>query len=236
MKRKILIVLASLLVIAFGLWRLSGSRSYQLFGELVSRVETNEKVVALTFDDGPTPKYTEAILHTLKQEGVKATFFLVGQEIRKHPEQAKEIVAQGHELGNHSFSHHHLIFWGYQSVAKEISATSEAIREVGYSGPIYFRPPYGKKLLVLPYYLDKIGMPTITWDLEPESYPEIANDSRRISSYVVSEASPGSIILLHVMNKSRTASSEAVGEIIVGLRKQGYSFVTVSELLKRRSG
>ena len=234
--RKFLIILAGFLLICFGLWRLSVSRTYQLFGELVSRVETNEKIVALTFDDGPKPDYTEKILDILKKEGVKATFFLVGREIRKHSEQAKEIVAHGHELGNHSFTHHRMIFLGYGRVAREISDTSDAIREVGYSGPILFRPPYGKKLLVLPYYLEKIGMPSITWDLQPESYPEIANDAGRISRYVVSEARPGSIVLLHVMNKSRTASIEAVEGIIDGLRKRGYSFVTVSELLKRRGG
>ena len=234
--RKFLIILAGFLLICFGLWRLSVSRTYQLFGELVSRVETNEKIVALTFDDGPKPDYTEKILDILKKEGVKATFFLVGREIRKHSEQAKEIVAHGHELGNHSFTHHRMIFLGYGQVVREISDTSDAIREVGYSGPILFRPPYGKKLLVLPYYLEKIGMPSITWDLQPESYPEIANDAGRISRYVVSEARPGSIVLLHVMNKSRTASIDAVEGIIDGLRKRGYSFVTVSELLKLRGG
>ena len=234
--RKFLIILAGFLLICFGLWRLSVSRTYQLFGELVSRVETNEKIVALTFDDGPKPDYTEKILDILKKEGVKATFFLVGREIRKHSEQAKEIVAHGHELGNHSFTHHRMIILGYGQVVREISDTSDAIREVGYSGPILFRPPYGKKLLVLPYYLEKIGMPSITWDLQPESYPEIANDAGRISRYVVSEARPGSIVLLHVMNKSRTASIDAVEGIIDGLRKRGYSFVTVSELLKLRGG
>ena len=234
--RKFLIILAGFLLICFGLWRLSVSRTYQLFGELVSRVETNEKIVALTFDDGPKPDYTEKILDILKKEGVKATFFLVGREIRKHSEQAKKIVAYGHELGNHSFTHHRMIFLGYGQVVREISDTSDAIREVGYSGPILFRPPYGKKLLVLPYYLEKIGMPSITWDLQPESYPEIANDAGRISRYVVSEARPGSIVLLHVMNKSRTASIDAVEGLIDGLRKRGYSFVTVSELLKRRGG
>ena len=234
--RKFLIILAGFLLICFGLWRLSVSRTYQLFGELVSRVETNEKIVALTFDDGPKPDYTEKILDILKKEGVKATFFLVGREIRKHSEQAKEIVAHGHELGNHSFTHHRMIILGYGQVVREISDTSDAIREVGYSGPILFRPPYGKKLLVLPYYLEKIGMPSITWDLQPESYPEIANDAGRISRYVVSEARPGSIVLLHVMNKSRTASIDAVEGLIDGLRKRGYSFVTVSELLKRRGG
>ena len=234
--RKFLIILAGFLLICFGLWRLSVSRTYQLFGELVSRVETNEKIVALTFDDGPKPDYTEKIMDILKKEGVKATFFLVGREIRKHSEQAKEIVAHGHELGNHSFTHHRMIILGYGQVVREISDTSDAIREVGYSGPILFRPPYGKKLLVLPYYLEKIGMPSITWDLQPESYPEIANDAGRISRYVVSEARPGSIVLLHVMNKSRTASIDAVEGLIDGLRKRGYSFVTVSELLKRRGG
>ena len=110
--------------------------------------------------------------------------------------------------------------------------TDELIRQAGYRGEIHFRPPNARKLLFLPHYLQSQGRKTIMWSMEPDSYPEIARDSGKIVEHVLENVEPGSIILLHVMYKSRKESLWAVKGIIEGLRKQGYTFVTVSELLE----
>ncbi len=101
----------------------------------------------------------------------------------------------------------------------------------GYEGDIHFRAPNGKKLILLPYYLASTGRKTISWDVEPESYRDIATDADQIVAHVLQETRPGSIILLHVMYKSREQSRAALPAIIQGLKAKGYRFVTVSELL-----
>lgn len=148
--KKIAIVILCVLVLAALLFQLSRSRTYQVFGKLVSRVETAEKVVALTFDDGPTKRATEKIISLLGQENVKATFFLTGQGIEQNPVQARQLLAAGHQIANHSYSHRRMAFISYQAVVDEIQKTNQLIRSVGYTDEIVFRPPYGKKLFVLP--------------------------------------------------------------------------------------
>jgi peptidoglycan/xylan/chitin deacetylase (PgdA/CDA1 family) len=93
------------LILLFGLWRISRSRTFQLFGTLVHRVETDRRVVALTFDDGPNPRGTARILSILESPEVTATFFLTGSELQEHMEEGRTIVEAGHQLGSHSFSH-----------------------------------------------------------------------------------------------------------------------------------
>jgi chitin deacetylase len=116
-------------------------------------------------------------------------------------------------------------------IESEIERTDQLIRQAGYQSTIHFRPPYGKKLILLPYFLSRISRKTITWDVEPDSYPEVAADSNKIVAHVMEKVRPGSIILLHVMYKSRSESLKAVKGVITGLKGQGYSFKTVSEAL-----
>lgn len=221
------IVLTGLLVV----YLISRSRTFQLFGEILPRVDTTHKAVALTFDDGPTVEATNQVLAILAAEDVRATFFVTGAELRQNMPQGRMIVASGHELGNHSYSHGRMVLVTPSYVAQELEQTDNLIREAGYQGAIHFRPPYGKKLVALPYYLSKTGKKTITWDVEPESDPEVAADSDKIAQHVVAKAGPGSIIILHVMYGSRRESMKAVKKIIDGLKEKGYSFRTVSELI-----
>ncbi len=117
-------------------------------------VETNQKVVALTFDDGPTKK-VDSILAMLNKYDVKATFFLIGNEIEKNQEEAIKIVEAGHQVGNHTYSHQRMVFKSPSFIKEEIEKTDDIIKSIGYEGEIDFRPPNGKKLAALPYYLDK---------------------------------------------------------------------------------
>jgi chitin deacetylase len=233
-KRIALIAVVLIIVISVGLRQVSRSRTFQFFGEIIPRVDTSQKIVALTFDDGPTPQATDQILTILSELNVRATFFVIGAELERNLEQGKKLVAAGHELGNHSYSHVRMFFVTPSFVKQEIESTDKLIREAGYQGEIHFRPPYGKKLFALPYYLWRHGRKSITWDVEPDSYPEIAADANKIVEHVLTNVRPGSIIILHVMYPNRRESMKSVKMVVEGLRAQGYSFKTVSELIALR--
>ncbi len=230
-KKRLIWIFALLFIGAVVLFQVSKSRTFQFFGQIVSRVNTSEKIVALTFDDGPTLNATNEILRVLEEKNVKATFFVIGGELEQNMAEGRKIVAAGHELGNHSYSHKRMILVTPSFVQQEIEKTDRLIRETGYSGEINFRPPYGKKLFALPHYLSNTGRKTIMWDVEPDSSPKIAADATRIIEETESHVRPGSIILLHVMYSNRQQSLKSVGGIIESLRQEGYRFVKISELL-----
>ena len=161
--KKFALIVALLLISAYGAFKYSKSTTHQMFGEIVDRVDTTEKVVALTFDDGPTRGFTQRILEILEDEEITATFFLVGNAMEKNLEETRLIAAAGHEIGNHSFSHDRMLFKSLSFISSELERTDALIRQTGYQGPIHFRPPYGKKLFNLPRYLDSMGTLSITW-------------------------------------------------------------------------
>lgn len=221
-----------LAVLALGVLadRLSYASSFQLLGEIHDRVPLHEPLVALTFDDGPHDVATSRILALLEERSVKATFFLEGRFVEMNPDAARAIIAGGHEIGNHSFSHQHLVLHTPRFIQQEIERTDRAIRAAGYQGErILFRPPFGQKLLLLPWYLYRHDRVTITWDIEPEGM----GDAKGIANAAIREARPGSIILLHVQDQKPTPSFYSVGPMIDGLRKRGFGFATVSELLAK---
>lgn len=217
----------------YGGFQISKSRTFQFFGGLTSRVETDEKIVALTFDDAPS-SYTAEVLKILAERNIKGTFYAVGQSLEKFPEEGKQIVAPGHELGNHSYSHQRFLLKTKRFVQDEIEKTNELIRKTGYAGEITFRPPYGKKLFSLPWYLHKHDIKTIMWDVEPDTYHP--GDAEAMTEYTLANTKPGSIILLHPFcDVDCAADREALPKIIDELKTQGFTFVTISELLQRQS-
>lgn len=203
------------------------ARNYQLFGNLTSHVETNNKVVALTFDDGPT-KNSDAILSLLDEYQVKATFFLIGKDIEDQPEEARKIAEAGHQIGNHTYSHKRMILKSPFFIKHEIEKTDDLIADIGYTKSIVVRPPYGKKLIGLPYYLNKHQRETITWNLEPDTFFTQADEKVR---YVKENIQPGSIILMHPMYDATDNELQAIKEILQTLKDEGYTFVTIDELL-----
>jgi peptidoglycan/xylan/chitin deacetylase (PgdA/CDA1 family) len=236
-RRRLLISAVAVIVVlclaGYGSWQLMDSRTFQLFGGLTARVDTTQKVVALTFDDGPDPAGTDALLATLAEKHVHGTFFLIGNELARHLELGRKIAAAGHQLGNHTYSHERMVFRTPSFVDSEITRTDAEIRKTGYRGEIDFRPPNGKKLVALPWYLAQHNRRTIMWDVEPNSLPEIDGSATATTNYTVSQVRPGSIVVLHGMYASRQATRDALGPIIDQLRARGYHFVTVSELLRR---
>lgn len=232
--RKALVVLVLLLAAAYGTWVLSRSRTFQLFGEIVPRVETDRKVVALTFDDGPQSDTVDQILAPLAKHGVKATFFVCGAEIEDHPAATAKLVSAGHELGNHSYSHKRMVFKAPSFIERELTRTDALIRNAGHRGPIHVRAPYCKKLVGLPRYFAEHDRIHITFDVEPESDPKLDAEMNRLVAHVVKEVRPGSIILLHPWYRGRERSRAAIPLIIERLKRDGYEFVTVNELLQLR--
>jgi chitin deacetylase len=224
------ISLIAILLLGYVTFQISRSRTFQFFGTIINRVDTDENVIALTFDDSPT-EYTEDVLNILAERNINATFYSIGQSIEKYPDVTKMIVQQGHELGNHSYSHARFLLKSQSFIKNEIEKTNELIREAGYEGEITFRPPNGKKLFGLPWYLSQNNIKTITWDIEPDTY--FNEDADAIKQYVLENVKPGSIILMHPFCKTACeADREALPEIIDELKNKGYSFVTVSQLLK----
>lgn len=216
----------------WGSWRLSNSRTHQLVGDLLLRVETADSVVALTFDDGPTPVHTDSVLTILDEFDVPATFFMVGSAMERNPDVVARVVAGGHELGNHSYSHRRLVLKLPGTIAREIEATDSLIRAAGQTGEVYVRPPYGKRLLGLPLYLARRDRPVVLWDLEPDTYNSRAEGMAR---YVRDRVRPGSIILLHVEVPARREGRAALRTIVPELQARGFRFVTLSELMRHSS-
>lgn len=223
---------ASALVLACGTsYALARARSFQLLGRVVSHVETRQRVVALTFDDGPWAETTPEVLDVLRTHHARATFYVVGREAAEANTALRAIASAGHELGNHGWTHHRLLAMSQAAIAQEIERTDAVIRAAVYTGPITFRPPHGKRLLDAPYYLARHARMTVMWSLQPDSERGLADDPSALTEHVRQRIHPGAIVLLHVLHPARTASRAALPRILDELQRAGYRTVTVSELL-----
>jgi peptidoglycan/xylan/chitin deacetylase (PgdA/CDA1 family) len=233
-KIPIIAVSVILFITIFGYLTLQISKSpnFQFFGEIIARVDTNEKVVALTFDDAPTVN-TDNVLKILADNNIVATFYMIGKNIEEQKTTAAHIVEQGHSLGNHSYSHPRFLFVPLSTVEDELEKTNTLIHSLGFREEITFRPPYGKKLLILPWYLSQNNIKTITWDIQPDTYyPE---DADAMVKYTLDNVKPGSIIIMHTLCSSECEPArKALPIIISGLKDRGYKFVTINKLLEYR--
>lgn len=223
-----MILFFAIILLLFGTYKLMNSRTFQLFGGLTDHVETNKKVIALTFDDGPS-KNVDKLLPLLDKYNAKATFFLIGSDLKKHPEEGRKIAEAGHQIGNHTYSHNRMVFKTPSYIKEEIEKTDQLIRKTGFKGEIDFRPPNGKKLVGLPYYLKKHHRNTITWSLEPDTYYNSPSDK---VTYVKKNMKLGAIILMHPMYDDTGKELKAIEGILLALTEEGYTFVTVNELKK----
>lgn len=185
--------------------------------------------MVLSFDDGPNPIATPLILTALRAQGVKATFFLIGERIERYPQLAARIVAEGHQVGNHSYSHPRMVLEHPRAYAREIDRTDRLIRSLGYRGTIDFRPPYGQKLVVLPWLLARRHKLSVLWSVDSRDWHD--RDPVTIAQRVERRVSPGSIVLLHDLPQTALA----LPEILAGLRRRGYSFRTVRSQLPQQA-
>jgi polysaccharide deacetylase family sporulation protein PdaB len=201
--------------------------------EVVWNVKTDQKLIALTFDDGPNPKYTPQILDILKENQAKATFFVLGQRVRMFPRIVIREVNEGHEIANHTFDHHYLKHVAPEKLKEEIRQTQEAIFEVTEQMPRVFRPPggfYDQALLDLARE-DHFTVVMWSWYQDTKDYRRPGAD--KIVQTVLSHAHNGDIVLFHDLQGDCSQTVAALKKILPELRKQGFEFVTVSELLSR---
>ena len=200
---------------------------------LVSRATTSDKVVALTFDFGSDAGNLSRILQILADKGVKSTFFATGEAATNNPAAVRSVVTQGHEIGNHSYSHPYFTKLTSAQMADELARASTAIRNAtGQAPKPYFRPPYGDYNAAVLQAVGNAGYPhTIMWTIDTVDWQGVS--SAAIRTKVVSGATPGSIVLMHV-GGGATGTPDALPGMIDGLRSAGYRLVTVSELLGAR--
>jgi peptidoglycan-N-acetylglucosamine deacetylase len=217
------------LLVAFAVNRISKVRCFTLTGDVVCRVETTAPLVALTFDDGPTARGLDAVLPLLHRYQAKGTFFMIGK--LAEPPLVARVVAEGHEIGNHSFHHKRMMFRSSDYYDAEIATTDAALQRGGAPKPALFRPPFGKKLTGLPQAVARSGKQMIMWDSgdPPDRDPQL------YARKVLHQVRPGSIILIHPMYAGNATERAALPLILAELSRRGYRMVTVSELLASKT-
>ncbi|NOV00351.1 polysaccharide deacetylase family protein [Paenibacillus sp. LMG 31457] len=202
---------------------------YETRGEIVWEVNTDEKVIALTFDDGPHPKYTDQILELLKQYEAKATFFVVGNKIQLYPDVLERTAREGHEIANHTYNHAYI--GKKTNIKKELNTTEELIIAKTGQRSQLFRPPGG-------FYNDRLvsvvkdeGYKMIMWSWQLDTKDWDTPGVNRIVNSVLKNAKNGNIVLFHDYIEGPTQTIQALKIILPELKNRGYKLITVSELL-----
>ena len=228
-----MVTLTIALVLALAWYFLENPKN-QTFGNTVTGVRLHQKVIALTFDDGPNPPYTDEIVDYLHSQGVPATFFVVGRAVAQYPDEARKEVRYGDALGNHSWDHAHMVLERSPHIEREIAQTDDIIYRVTGTHTRLFRPPFGARDYAVINTARRMGYQVIMWSVPlPRDWegppPTVIRD--RVLRYV----KDGDIIVLHDGNRgkggNRANTVEATKLIVEALRAQGYGFVTVPELL-----
>ncbi|GGR30649.1 polysaccharide deacetylase family protein [Deinococcus ruber] len=202
--------------------------------DVFSKISTPEKVVALTLDDGPSPRYTPIALQVAQTEHIPLTFFLIGQEAVKYPELVLQEQAAGHVIGNHTW-HHPLNGVGDTRGAWEVHQTQLLLLKITGQRPTLFRPPGGELNTGTAAAARADGLQIITWNVFPGD-TDAKLSAEVLAKSVLAQVRPGSIILMHDGGGHRDSSMAALPVIVKALKAQGYSFVTVPDLLKLDQG
>ena len=251
----VLAILAGSLGAGCFLWYVVSFPRSQVFGPALVRGPIQGKRIALTFDDGPSP-FTARILDILRERQVKATFFVLGKNAEKHPEILRRMSAEGHTIGNHTYSHPYPFFFGRRHFAEEVDRTQEIIEKIAGFRPTIFRPPYGARWFGMFPALQERGLRVVQWS---DSGYDWKGDPGLIAEEALKNLKPGSIILLHdalegtrgffaqlgrrLAGKPQLADSQtspradrsgtidALPTIIEGARLAGLDFVGIDEFL-----
>lgn len=193
---------------------------------------TDTASVALTFDDGPSAD-TELVLGVLKAEGVRATFFMVGRQVELQPQVARRILEDGHEIGNHSYTHPIYLFRSARETERQLRLTQSAIKDATGVEPKFSRPPCGVRTPAYFRAARELGLRTIQWSVAGFDWKRIG--AQKIAHNVLKDVRAGSIILLHdgdsSLKRERIETAMSLPLIIKGLRKRGLNVVPLSELL-----
>lgn len=204
------------------------------YGKVFAELPTDQKLVALTFDDGPYPPYTNQILDILKEYEVPATFFVIGKNAAKHPELITRILAEGHQLGNHTYNHIDLLKADRKTITDEVIQTNRVIEKISGQKTTIVRVPHGFRDPVVMDVMAEQKLQVVGWSVMARDWTNPGVDT--IVSRITNRVKSGSIILLHdgdgvASQDSRAQTAEATRLIIRELLSQGYRFVTVNEIL-----
>ncbi len=197
--------------------------------EIYRHKENTQKKIALTFDDGPHPRYTPEILEILDTYGIKATFFVVGENAEHYPDTLEEVIRRGHEVGNHTYTHPHLICENYTGLVEEIGRCESTIYRFGECRTKYFRPPEGLVDTDVRVAASKLGYSVILWNIDTRDWAH--TPPAKIAANVLSHVHSGDIILMHDYIGHNSPTPEALRLILPELLAQGYTFVRISELI-----
>ncbi len=188
--------------------------------------------IAMTYDDGPHPSNTPRLLDMLAARGIKATFFTVGRNVAAYPNIMRRMVAEGHEIANHTWTHPYLSKLGDSSVRSELQRSHDALVNITGQAPRMYRPPYGAITARQKQWIySEFGYPSILWSVDPQDWKTRNAASTR--SRILAETRPGSIILVHDIHPS---SIDAMPGTLDGLLARGFRFVTVSQLISISQG
>ena len=194
-----------------------------ILNEPIKNIDPNKPMIALTFDDGPSKRYTPAILDALKEYGANATFFVLGSNADNFPDILQRMVLEGNEIGNHTYSHKQLTTLSKENIEEEIIATQESIYDITHRYPDVIRPPYGSKNKTVMECAK--GKRIVTWSLDTRDWHD--RDAKVVVERVLKQVQNGDIILMHDLYASTVS---AVQELVPRLQEQGYQLVTVSDL------
>jgi len=202
----------------------------------VYHINAENKLVALTFDDGPSPLWTPKILDELGKAHIKATFFMLGEHVAKYPGIARLVAGQGHEIGNHTYDHHILLYYGLDNLLKEINETERVIKEATGVKTKYFRPPKAWLTAKEKKKIEGMGYKVILWSLNSKDW--VTFDDKYMVKYIVNNIRPGDIILFHdsggvftTEGGEREETVKTIPMLVERLREKGFKFVTITELL-----
>lgn len=205
----------------------------------IYRVNTEEKIVALTFDDGPSPMWTPQILDQLKEAGIKATFFMLGKHVEQYPEVARRVAREGHEIESHGYDHKVMVYYKIDELKKEINNTEKIIRDVTGQTTRYFRPPKAWLTDAEKQKIKEMGYGIVLWSLNSKDW--VTFHDKQITSYILRYIRAGDIILFHdsggvfsTEGGNRMQTVKTIPRIARKLKEKGYRFVTISELLSSK--
>ncbi|HEY9085609.1 MAG TPA: polysaccharide deacetylase family protein [Candidatus Tyrphobacter sp.] len=236
---------AMLGALGFGAYEYGESPASQLFGATFVRGPASQHVVALTFDDGPNPPYTDGILDVLEREGVPATFFVVGRAVAAYPQVVRREVRDGDAIGNHTWDHAHLIVLDAGQIRRSLALTDAAIAKAAGTRTTLMRPPFGARDWFVLAQARRLGYTPVMWSVPLARDWENA-PPRVIAERILRYVRNGSVIVLHDGNRGiicgrqgaqrqlcdRARSVAATRMIVDALKKRGYRFVTVPELIR----
>jgi peptidoglycan-N-acetylglucosamine deacetylase len=192
-----------------------------------TQVRVDQPYIAMTFDDGPSSANTPRLLEILKQRNIKATFFLIGQNAASNPDIVRQILADGHEIGNHSWTHPQLSKLSDDRVTAEINKTQDAIKEASGFTPTILRPPYGAITTRQREWIEsRFGLNIILWSVDPFDWKRPG--ASVITQRILSQVRPGAIILSHDIHKQTVDAMPATLDSLIA---KGYKFVTVTQLI-----